>query len=223
MTREIVTLDKITSFIRKRKATTFHEIEEHFKCSRMTVFRKIRHIQYLTSYNQNGSGVTLIEIPIFNEFGIWEYKKFLFSKWGTIKNTIPNIVDLSLAGLYAKDLEDILKVRVNNHISMCVKNDLIVRNNDFGPPIYLSTKPEVRRSQYDQRTVLYSEQARPEKAPVSKENTIRILATALKHHETSPDKIVSFLEMEGIHLGKRSVEWVFRKYGIQKKTPDNRS
>ena len=54
----------------------------------ITVFRKLKPLAYLTSYSHGGAFYTLPGIPRFDNLGLWSYQPALFSKFGTLKNTI---------------------------------------------------------------------------------------------------------------------------------------
>lgn len=49
--------------------------------SRMTVFRRLKRVGYLTSYTHAGRYYTLLEIPRFDEFGLWFHQQIGFSRW----------------------------------------------------------------------------------------------------------------------------------------------
>lgn len=207
----------IVDHIERKKTISFSELASYFRYSRRTIFRKLSLVDYLTSYNKSGAGLTLRNIPNFNESGIWNHRDFFFTKWGTLKKAIPKIIDMSPDGLYARDLQDILMVRINNHLSMCVKEGLIQRNNDFGHPIYFSTNTEIRKLQYEQRKMLFQKKHPVAKNPLSGKNIIKVLVAIIKHHVTTADKLIPILEAKGVHLSKQSIKWVLKKYDIEKK------
>lgn len=207
----------IIAYIRKRKALSFDELKTRFQCSYMTILRRKRDIGYITSYNKSNSGMTLKEIPNYNEFGIWYCRTFLFSKWGNMKMTIKRIIDNSPQGLHPVDLQDIMKTRVNNHLSTCVKENLVMRDHDFGHPIYFSSNDKIRRTQYEQREVLLRKKHPIERPPLSKENIIKVLLAIIKHHVTTVEKIMAVLETEDMHFSEQSIKWLLKKYQIEKK------
>src|SRR6266545_3129151 len=81
--RPIVTLDTLFGTLRTR--------------SRMSVFRRLSAIGYLTSYSHTGRYYTLQEIPEFDEEGLWHYQGVCFSRQGSLKNTVEHIVNDSEA------------------------------------------------------------------------------------------------------------------------------
>ena len=79
---------------------------------KMTAFRKLKLLTYKASYSHAGKYYTLDEIAHFSNYGIWEYHHIYFSKFGTLKNSIEQLVCSSEAGYTALELEQFLKVRV---------------------------------------------------------------------------------------------------------------
>lgn len=209
--------NEIVSFIQHREAVSFDELMSEFHCSYMSIFRRKKDLGYITSYNRYGSGLTLGTIPTFNEFGIWGNRNFLFSKWGDVKRTIIGVVDDSPSGLYAGDLQAILRIRVNNHLSECVMKNLLYRSHNFGHPIYFSAHLETRKIQSEQREAQHQRKHSFTAYPLSKDNLIKTLLAIIKHHVTSAQKLKSILESEGLPLSERSIQWVLDEYNIEKK------
>ncbi|RLC04019.1 MAG: hypothetical protein DRI57_28650 [Deltaproteobacteria bacterium] len=62
---------------------------------RMTVFRKLSVLGYISSYSHSGKYYSLKRTARYNKYGIWSYKSVLFSKNGTLKNTMKFLIDYS--------------------------------------------------------------------------------------------------------------------------------
>jgi hypothetical protein len=175
---------------------------------------------YLTSYNQNNSGLTLPDIPIFDKSGCWEYKGFRFSKWGGLKETIQQLVMESQAGLEAGEIQQRLHhTNIYHHITKCVEEGRIVRETKWRYPVYFDPDPKGRQKQHKTREQMIHQQRPPppESAHLSKEKIIQVLVLALKHHATSIKKIMPILKEEGVRVGERGVKWIFDHYQIEKK------
>ena len=68
-------LETIERIIRKYKIQSFVTILSKMDCSSITLRRDIKAIGGTTSYTHRGKYITLADIPVFNENGIWFYKK----------------------------------------------------------------------------------------------------------------------------------------------------
>ena len=69
----------------------FHVLDTQ---SRMSVFRRLKPLGYLTSFTDAGCYYTLKDIAKFDTFGLWFYQGVGFSHAGTLKSTVINIVHM---------------------------------------------------------------------------------------------------------------------------------
>jgi len=217
MTKTTEYENEVIEFLRQHKVLQTQNLAHRFHYSKRTIFRKLESHEYLTSYNKNSSGITLMEIPEFNTMGLWKYEDFMFSKLGTLKNTIPHVVEKSKAGLSAGELQHILQVQVYHHVSLCVYNGTIFRDTTWRYPIYYSIKPDRREKQQKVRKLLMKEIMPPPIPAISKDKIIKMLVIVVKYHITSIEKLMPKLESEGIKVSEKEVKWVFEKYEIEKK------
>ncbi len=98
----IVTIDEL-----------FHVLDTH---SRMSVFRRLKPIGYLTSFTDAGRYYTLPDIPKFDPLGLWFYQGVGFSRAGTLKSTVIDLVNLSEAGMTPTEALNLLRLRVPNSL-----------------------------------------------------------------------------------------------------------
>ena len=82
--------------------------------SRMTLFRRLRELDHLTSYTHGGRYYTLRDIAEFDDYGLWAYRSIGFSRFGTLKATTRALVEAAAAGYTHPELEGLLRVRVHN-------------------------------------------------------------------------------------------------------------
>jgi len=64
----------------------------------VTVFRKLKPLDYLTSYSHRGRYDTLREIASFNDNGLWSQATVWFSRFGTLLATAEAFVNRSPRG-----------------------------------------------------------------------------------------------------------------------------
>ena len=89
-------LKKVENLFRKLRVVTISDLCEAIgTSSRMTVFRRLRQMQYVTSYTHAGRYYTLYNIARFDSEGIWFYDDIGFSQSGSLKNTVNYLVDES--------------------------------------------------------------------------------------------------------------------------------
>ena len=96
----------IEKLLNDNKIATLNELKHVLKTrSTMTVFRKLKALEYLSSYSHRGKYYTLNEIADFDDFGLWSYQSVWFSKYGNLIETAKEIIDKSTAGFTASELE----------------------------------------------------------------------------------------------------------------------
>jgi len=96
----------LAGMLRKRKIATMAELMAALGSdSRSTVFRKLRELEYRTSYSHRGRFYALDEVAHFDEQGLWAHRDVRFSIHGTLMSTGAAIVAASDAGYFAEELD----------------------------------------------------------------------------------------------------------------------
>jgi len=115
--------------------------------SRMTVFRNLKLFNYITSYSHSGKYYSLKRIAKFNNLGLWFINSVLFSKHGTLIESVEYFVEQSNGGHNASELENYLNVKVDDVLFALVKDKRIVRKKYFGVYVYFSKNNRIRKQQ----------------------------------------------------------------------------
>ena len=113
----------------------------------VTIFRKLRELNHLTSYSHRGRYYTLREIAQFDADSLWSHQGVWFSRHGTLLNTAESFVNQSAAGYFAEELAKSLHVEVHDALLQLVRQGRIARQQVSGVYLYTSTAPDVRRAQ----------------------------------------------------------------------------
>ena len=214
---------KVENLLRKCRVVTMSDLCEAIgSSSRMTVFRRLRQMQYVTSYTHAGRYYTLHDIAHFDSDGIWFYDDIGFSQNRSLKNTVTYLVDESDGGKFHFDLERQLRVRVHNVLLDLIKAKQIKRRKFEGQYLYLSSDKARSTKQLEQRDQL-SMQARRIPVFISESIVIEILAEVIRQSKRHPraDQVASALAMRGLPIAEKDVMTVFDQYDIEKKTPDS--
>ena len=102
-------------YMNKKKIAIMEELKYLLKTqSRMTVFRKLKKLDYISSYSHKGKYYSLNTIAEYNDDGVWKYKSVAFSKYGTVKKTLKFLIDNSSKGYRASELYSILEIKVED-------------------------------------------------------------------------------------------------------------
>jgi len=214
---------KVETLLRKCRVVTMSDLCEVIgSSSRMTVFRRLRQIEYVTSYTHAGRYYTLYNIARFDSDGIWFYDDIGFSQNGSLKNTVTYLVDGSDAGKFHFDLERQLRVRVHNVLLDLVQSKQIERIKFEGQYLYLSSDKEQSTKQIEQRDKLPM-QARHIPVFISEPLVIEIMAEVIRQSKRHPraDQVASALTIRGLPIAEKDVMAVFDQYDIEKKIADS--
>lgn len=183
--------------------------------SRMSIFRRLREIGYLSSYTNTGRYYTLAYIPQFDNYGLWFHEGIGFSRFGTLKETIVAIIEESVAGLTQLELSHILRVRVHNTLLTLVRGNRLSRERFDKVYVYVDADPDKAAAQIAKRTEKQSAQFTPG-ASIPDTTVIEVLLetihTAKIHIE--PALVANRLLVRGICVTVKQVEQLFTQFGI---------
>jgi hypothetical protein len=113
----------------------------------VTVFRKLKELDYLTSYSHCGGHYTLREIAQFDADGLWSCQSVWFSRYGTLLATAEAFVHRSTQGYFAEELARSLHVEVQDALLELVQRRRIVRQQVSSRYLYASVDAATRHQQ----------------------------------------------------------------------------
>jgi hypothetical protein len=139
---------KLKELLNTNKIATLAELKATLNTnSTMTVFRKLKQLDYISSYSHRGKYYSLFDIADFNNYGIWAHQSVWFSKYGNLIETVKDFIDNSTAGYCASELESILHVEVKHTLLNLHKRERVVREKFDNVYVYFSTDKMRIRSQ----------------------------------------------------------------------------
>lgn len=115
--------------------------------STMTIFRKLKQLNYISSCSHSGKYYTLKRIAKFNNDGLWFFKSILFSYYSSLSETIKALIDNSEQGYTAQEIERILKVRPNESLLALIKKKFVCRKKLLGKYVYFSNNEAKNKCQ----------------------------------------------------------------------------
>jgi len=116
--------------------------------SRMSVFRRLKEIGYISSYTHTGRYYTLADIPEFDDCGLWRHQTVGFSRCGTLRATVAHRIEDADTGCTHAELEGLLRVRVYNTLLRLVHAREIHREAIGGSYVYVSIDEERASRQF---------------------------------------------------------------------------
>lgn len=143
-------IDKTTlqKLLNINKVATLSELKTALNTnSTMTVFRKLKELEYISSYSHRGKYYSLLGIADFNSYGLWSHQSVWFSKYGNLIETVKDFIDKSTAGYSAKELESILHVEVKHTLLNLYRNERAVREKFDNVYVYFTNDKRRMKSQ----------------------------------------------------------------------------
>lgn len=113
----------------------------------LTVLRKLKELDYLTSYSHGGRYYTLRAIARFDSAGLWSHERVWFSRHGTLLATAQHFVERAPQGYFAHELAAALHVQVHDALRQLVERRQIARQSVSGLYLYTSTDGAIRQRQ----------------------------------------------------------------------------
>jgi hypothetical protein len=183
--------------------------------SRMSIFRRLKDIGYLSSYTHAGGFYTLAHIPQFDEYGLWLHQGIGFSKAGTLKATILKLVETAPSGFTHTELNHLLRVKVHNTLLSLVREGHIGREHIEQAYLYISMEPGAAAEQISQRRMQVAESDKGiDILPITTVIEVLIETIHAGKLRVAPKLISQRLATRGCSVTTRQIEQVFAQYVI---------
>lgn len=216
MTFKLKRKKKIEKLLNKTKVVTIDDLKNTLNTDfSKTIFRYLKEIGYLTSYNNAGGFYTMPYIAKFDEYGLWHYEEASFSKFGTLKSTICSMIEASREGLTHRELKQLLRCRVQNTLNDLTKNNIISRVSVNGLFVYISANKEkglVQISQREKKSGIKKSQGETIELPI----VIEILLELLRSSVWDAKTISRNLHVRRVSVTEQQVKEVFLRYNLKK-------
>ena len=213
-------IEKLLKVFKKKKVMTIYELCILFQCSFPTMRNHLKKWKTYTSCNNNGRYYVLPNIPTFNEYGIWEYNKCIFSKHGNLKKTVLTLINNSISGFSAFELSEKIGMNAITFLSHFQNDFHFNREKVKGSYIYYSNEIHIFNKQRESREKTLKEKSK-ENLPSDGEAVI-ILVERIKHTKDSIDQLIHRIRRKGMSISKDSVRNLFLHHGLLKKTANTK-
>lgn len=145
---------KVRQLLLERKIATMTELKSTLGTQvDMTVFRKLRELDYRSSYSHRGKYYTLDEIVRFDDLGLWSFREVWFSRYGTLLETCAALVGAAQAGYASDELENVLHVQVKDPLRKLARQGRIFRDKVAGRFVHFAADGSVRKEQLRARQI----------------------------------------------------------------------
>jgi len=140
--------DELRSLLLRNKIATLDDLKHALGTTvDVTVFRKLKPLDYLTSYSHRGKYYSLREIVRFDDKGLWSHATVCFSQFGTLLATAESFVNRSPRGFFADELTRALHVEVQDALHQLTQQRRITRQIISGLYLYTARDRAIQQGQ----------------------------------------------------------------------------
>src|ERR1700721_1089350 len=152
----------------RHKIATLPELKSALGTSAdLPVFRKLKLLDYLSSYTHRGRFYALRETARFDAAGLWSHDAVWFSRYGTLVSTIESFVNHSPRGWFADELADRLHAEVQDPLLDLGRAQRLRRSEVAGRFLYTSADGRQARDQLRTRQAAQSVPLRADPSPLT--------------------------------------------------------
>jgi len=197
------------------KVLTIEQLVGLLESSVITARRQLKKWKAHTSFNMNGRYYTLPGIPRFDENGIWKYQRVLFSKYGTLTETICQLIRRSETGLSARQIAQVVEVASNSSVFSRLHSVAgIRRERQQGHFVYFSDE----RYQEQKAALCQTQQGRR----LSDAEAVMILVEYIKHPQSSMAELAERVSGQGRSIDRNAIHGFLKHHDLLKKIPDTK-
>lgn len=210
-----VRIEKVRKTFRRKMIMTLAEVADLIDGSIHTARRRLKEWGVLNSYNQNGRYYALPDVPEFDANGLWRKRGVFFSQYGTLKQTVIELVCRSPAGLDAGDMRGLLGLDPRSFLSAFAGHPRLRRERTQGRFVYFCADEAVYGKQQQHRRALDTTGRQP-----TPSEAIAILVEQIKHPAQSYKDLSRRLRKQNVSVEPGIIQHLFSRHGLTlKKTP----
>jgi hypothetical protein len=148
-----ITIEAMQRIFEEKYIYSSEDLQKHFACTHQCIWDNLKAVGYFSSFTHNSKYYTLAAIPEFDDNDIWFFHDSVigeigFTKHKTAANLILSLINSSQTGLTAREITDIMKIRVSNQLNGLVKKSKIRQHKLENTTYYFSIDEAQYRAQY---------------------------------------------------------------------------
>jgi len=203
----------------KHDAVALPAIQEALAgASRSTTFRYLAQVPYRRSYNHNGRYYTLHDPGRYDRHGLYSVGDIHFSVDGSLQATVVRLVYEAEQGWTHRELQELLRVRVQPFLLAAVRRDEVARERIERFFVYVHIDPDVRREQLRRRQEqIEAADAEREARAVSDATIIEVLLVLIRYPGSRLGDVVRRLRGHDPPIPRVHVQAVFDRYDLGQK------
>lgn len=201
----------------QHKILTREEHRQLCGCSAMTAWRVLHEHGYLSSYNANAKYYTLIDIPDFDQRGLWSYRGIRFSRFGSLNQTMVEFVFRSRYGMTAREFEEVLGINnARTTLIKLYKEGKVSRTKVGGVFVYLNAEPEREEEQRRLRQAELEREVDRSDLPGARK-IIAVLVEWIVRPELRIEQVARRLARKGEKISRKDIRAIVEYYKLPQK------
>lgn len=207
-------LEYIRSLIKMKIAVTIDDFFLNIQYCEKTLRRDIKHLNGITSYTHRGKFITLPNIPVFDENGIWYYKDIGFTKYRNSLDLIVSIIENN-EGITKEKIESILKIKISKQIQILLKKDRLHRVKVGAKYFYLSENLAKNKKRQMQVIPFDIEDKYDRKVNIT--DLIAVLKVVLTEHKIDMNNLKKLINKHSLQVPIKKIEQLFFNFDLSSK------
>lgn len=213
---------KLTELLVNEPVVVLSRMQEALgDASRATVFRHLSQVNYRRSYNFNGCYYTRHDPAQYDKHGLFSHEGIHFSRDGNLGATVFRLICESAAGQTQRELQDLLRVRVQTILLDFIRQKKIAREIFEGLYLYLHPEVKIHKTQLDKRQEMLAAQ-RFEVEEVTDAVVIEVLLVLIRYPGSKAGDVARRLKGRTPPITLQHILVVFRRFdldaSLEKKT-----
>jgi hypothetical protein len=215
--------DALREWFRAHPVAQLDDLCRALHASGRTVFRVLKRVGYRSSFSHAGRYFTLVDVPRFDQRGLWFHEDVGFSREGTLRSTLVRLVVQAPAGATHEELQATVRLRVHDTLRSLAQAGLVVRELVDALFVYLNANPRAARAQRAERRRLFAARSAAPLPPLDPARVIEVLLAVIRQPRATASQVAASLGTRGFAIDEKQVEETFARYELGKKTARSRS
>ncbi len=210
--------DKIHNLLHTNTVLSLKQIRQELgDRPRSSLFRDLKKLDLITSYTHAGQYHALRSAACFDAHGLWFFDSAGFAQYGTLKNTLIQMVSDAPAGMTQKELKSLLRIKVQNTLTHLIQSNTLCRQLlPESVYVYLSVDRHKAEDQLHRRRTIH--ELVPQVSLPPEDLIIEILLELVRTTDArvQAKDLGKSLRKRGIRIGDADIVYVLVYYDLKK-------
>jgi hypothetical protein len=209
---------KMQKLLLKNRVMSVKQLRHEFRGrSRSSLFRDLQKLDEISSFTHTGQYHVLKRSAAFDESGLWFFQDIGFSQYGTLKNTLVQVISDSQAGMTHKEMKTRLRIEVQKPLTDLVNTSAVTRqllpNRLY---VYLSATQNKAEDQFQRRLAINDRPLDIALPPVSIRIEILVEVIHAPTRTLEESVLGPLLRKRGVIIKDDEIAYVLAYYDIKK-------